>query len=689
MANQQDRVIDLDNFSEGFVANEDTTKAPFGSLRVMRNAQITDRGGISPRPGTLLLGTKNASTFSIKGFYTFKKSFESNEILVKNYDDEMEGYSNQHSSEGWFRIKSGLSQDKEYGYVHSLFNTSNENYLVGGNQYDKFFSYTGAITQLNGALVGGETSVTVDSTLIADIYETQTATANSATTLTVSSVTWAASQWINFYVHITSGASSGQIRKITANTSTQITFDTLGGAPGNCSFEIRRLAFPATGTLIYGGTTIAYTDIPTSTTFTVTSAHAAADNTIVTGAPLEYEANPRGNRFTNYLGRIIVGNVRSALSRDSAGNLQGHASGSAAFVSKLNNPLDFSFSATRVAGEGDLISTPYGGGNITDVVAQENTAYIFKRDYIEAIVYSQDTDDFAVREPLKPGAGSVGKTTRGSDDLYFFTAAKQFSSIGRVRTQDIRPQTQDIGFKISRWLDRADTSSVGRGIEVSGKIYIPLKLTTQSTNNDVILIYNRNTNSFEGFWDLPAFGLVEFAEQYYYAESSGANVYKMFHTRNADIEGTDEFGYSMQVQSHFFNLAPSKTYQQSIYGIVIEGYIRGGTTINYHLWKDFNESASVTFTFSSDENGYLDGEGSNIYLGDSPLGINNLYIDTTDVDIDGRRHFSARLYFPFQYGNFFSVGISSSGIDQDHETTRIGLMISEEPAINTNRVRSI
>ena len=687
---RQDQIIDLSDFSEGFYASADTTKAPFGSLRTMRNAQVTDRGGISPRPGTLLLGTKNTSAYAIKGLYTFKKSFEANEILVKNYDDEMEGYSKNHTAAGWFRIKSGFTQDKEFGYVHSLFNSSNENLLVGGNQYDKFFAYTGVIMQLNGALAGGETTITVDSTLRDDVYESQTATGSSATTLTVSTVTWAASQWINFYVYITSGIHSGKISKITANTSTQITFDTLGSDPGSCTFQIRRLLASAeTGTIIYNGTTIAYTDIPTATTISVASAHAAADDSIVTVVPTEYEANPRGNRFTNYLGRIIVGNVRSALHRDSGGTLQGHASGSAAFVSKLNNPLDYQFSATRVAGEGDMISTPYGGGNITDVVAQENTAYIFKRDYIEAIIYSQDSDDLAVREPLKPGAGSVGKTTRGNDDLYFFTASKQFSSIGRIRTQDIRPQTQDIGSKISRWLDRAETDTVGRGVEVSGKIYIPLKLTSDSAANDVILIYNRNTNSFEGFWDLPAFGLVEFNEKYYYGESTGANVYQLFHTRNADIEGSDEYGYSMQVASHFFNLTPSKAYQQSIYGMVIEGYIRGGTEVNYYLWKDFTETASITITYSADESGYLDGEGSNIYLGDNPLGINNLYVDTTDVDIDGRRHFSLRVYFPFIYGQFFSVGVSSSGIDQDHETTRIGLMISEEPAINTNRVKSI
>lgn len=686
---QKDSIIDISDFSKGFYAGVDTTKSPVGSLRIMRNAQITDRGGISPRPGTVLLGTKNESNYAIKGLYTFKKSFESNEILVKNYDDEMEAYSAQHTDQDWFRVKNGFTQDKEFGYVHSLYNTSNENLLVGGNQFDKFFAWTGAILRLNGALVGGETALTVDSTLLEDVYESKTATSSSATTLTVSTVTWAASQWIGFYVYITSGALAGQIRRITANTSTQITFDTLGSDPGSASFEIRRIAIPASGTVIYNGTTLAYSAVPTATTITVVSAHASANDVLVTVVPTEYEANPRGNRFTNYLGRLIIGAVRSALHRDSSGTLQGQASGSSAFVSKLNNPLDYQFSATRVAGEGDIISTPYGGGNITDVVAQENTAYIFKRDYIEAIVYSQDADDLAVREPLKPGAGSIGKTTRGNDDLYFFTDSKQFTSIGRVRSQDIRPQTQDIGNAISRWLEQADASNVGRGVEVAGKVYIPLKLSSESTYNDVVLIYNRNSNSFEGFWDLAAFGITEFDGSYYYGASQGANVYKMFHNKNVDIEGENEFGYSFEVATHYINLSASKANLQSLYGIYIEGYIRGGTTITYNAWKDFTDTPFLTFNFAATEEGLLDGNNSNIYLGDAPIGIQTLTTNFSDLDADGRRHFSARIYFPFQYGNYFSVGIASSGINQDHESSLIGLMLSETPSVNQNRIKLI
>ena len=71
----KDLFLDLEKFKLGYYALEDTTKAPFGSMRIMKNCQITDRGGIAPRPGTSILGTYASSDYTIKGFYNFRKSF--------------------------------------------------------------------------------------------------------------------------------------------------------------------------------------------------------------------------------------------------------------------------------------------------------------------------------------------------------------------------------------------------------------------------------------------------------------------------------------------------------------------------------------------------------------------------------------------------------------------------------------
>jgi len=75
---------------------------------------------------------------------------------------------------------------------------------------------------------GGTTNGT-DSRLVSpyvlDVsYDSGTATSGSATTLVESSRTWTTNQWVNYQVRITAGTGRGQVRVITANTGTQLTF---------------------------------------------------------------------------------------------------------------------------------------------------------------------------------------------------------------------------------------------------------------------------------------------------------------------------------------------------------------------------------------------------------------------------------------------------------------------------------
>lgn len=682
----RDIYLDYENFKLGLYALEDTTKAPFGTARKMKNMRVTDRGGIGPRQGTTLLGTANANGNPVRGLYNFRKSYDSDEFLLKAYDDELEVYSKNHSSADWWKLKDSFTANKEFGFVTSLVNEDNEDYCIFCNRYEPYQRWQGAVTLLNGALSGGETDLTVDSTLTDEVFESDTATSSSTTTLDVAGTPWAASQWVNFYVLITSGAQSGVISKITANTTSQITFDAITD-PGNATFEIRKLAFPATGTVIYNGTTIAYTGIATSTTIQVASAHAGSDNDPVALVPTEYAGLPRGNRFTNYLARIIVGNVRSAMARDSGGTLSGFSSAGSYFVSKLKNPFSFDFAATRVAGEGDIINTPYGGGDITDVQHQEDTAYVFKERYIEAVQYSQDSNDLAVRNPLKAQVGSVGPTIKGSDDIYFITADNKFTSIGRVAGKDVTPQTENIGFPIKRLLDQY-VFGTGRGIEDNDRVYIPAKSASTETHNDIVIVFNKVNNAFEGIWDISANYFERFNGSLYYGESNGANVFQMLTDSYADVEGTTRYPIAAKYASHFLNLASSKGLQQAMNSLYFEGYIKGNTTITFKAWKDFSNDAFLEFDFAGTETGLLDGKELSAALGSESLGLQPLG-GIGEEDEDGRRHFYFRVYFPFQYGNTFSVGFESSGADYDYEVTRVGLGLKEDVSTNTTRIKSI
>lgn len=687
--NMRELFLGLENLKEGLHALEDTTKAKLGAALKMRNCVVTDRGGIGPRPGTILLGTYDSTRTPTTGFFNFKKSFGNDEILMRSYGTVMYFLSKKYKTKGWTFLKGDFTNGAEFGFVPSLVNTENNDYVIFCNRYENYQRWSGALAQLTSSLVGGETTITVDSIITDDIYYSGTATSASATTIDVSTAPWAADQWKNFYVHITSGTHINKIRKITAVTTTQITFDTLTITPGTCTFEICQTKFPASGTIIYNGNSLAYSAIPEYNKFTVGSALASATSSdLVTIAPEEYSSNPRGNRLTNYLNRIIVGNVRSALARNTGGALQGYSSAGSYFVSKVNTPTDFSFAAARVAGEGDIVSTPYGGGDITDVTHQESDAYIFKKNYIESVSYSQDANDLAVRTPLKQNVGSIGKVIKGSDDVYFITEDKKLTSLGRVKTKDLLPSTENLGYPIKRFLEQCDFSTLGKGIEYNDKIYIPIKSSSSETYNNIFLVFNKKNKSFDGIWDLPGFGLETFDDGLYFSESNGTNVYKML-DGVTDIVGENRYPVSAEYQTHFFNLTAQKTGFQAINGVTFEGYIKGGTTITFNVFKDMATTPFFTFNFSADETGLLDGEESSAFLGGSPLAVGPFASTFSEPDADGRRHFQFQIYFPFQYGNFFSIGHSSSGADFDYEMTRFGLLMKEEFSPQNSKIKTL
>lgn len=677
--------IQQDNFKKGLQLLDDDSQADFGSARKMLNVLISDRGGITTRPGTELLGTHNTAGSKSTGFFVFKKTGGLTQYPIKGYNGLLEIY---HPTAGWATLKSGFESGEDFGFSYSLVNTDNEDYAYFCNRYQEFQRWLGAVTLLNGSLAGSETVITVDSTLKAAILESKTATSNGTTTLDVSSSPWAASQWVNFYVYITSGSLSGKVRKITANTSSQITFDTLGSAPGNCTFEIRQLAFPATGTLIYGGTTIAYTGIDTATTFTVVSAHAAADNTPVMLVPEVFAGAPRGNRMDSLLGRLVVGNVRSALSRDSGGTLQGSAQAGSIFVSKILNPTDYTFTATRVAGEGDIINMPYGGGDITDVKAQEEFAYVYKKNYIEAIRYSGDANDTALRTPLKPGVGSISRVIKGLNDHYFMTQDKQYTSIGRVLSKDSTPQIQNLGLPIKRLLDAYDHSDFN-GIEYRNRLISFHRSSDDADTNDVALVYNKQTKSFEGVWSIPARFADIYNDDVYYAESNGSNVWKMFSAFKYDKrDSTTYLPFTSEWQSNFFNALPIKSNIQGVNSVAIEGYIKGGTSFTFNLFKDFSNTSALTFTFGGTEDEFLMGDDLATFLGSNPLGLQPL--GTIDAPgSDGRRRFSFIVYFPYIYGQYFSTGVRSEGVAQDWELIRISLGLKESVSTRVTSTKTI
>jgi len=684
--------FDMEGFKGGLHLLEDDSFAPPGSARRMLNVLITDRGGISPRPGTEILGVRDTSGAPMNGFFVFKKAFGAKEVPIKISAGEMKAYE---ASAGWFEVKIGFTDLKEFGFISNLVNTDNADYTYFCNRYEPYQRWVGEISIIDGVLAGGETEIVVDSTIEPDIFEAEVMTGTPTTTvIDVASTPWVAYQWIIFYIHITSGAEIGQVRRITDNTSSQLTIDALSGAPAATdTFDIVQLKFNINEQpqFYYNGQAITVTAIDSNVGLTVGSAHAAPDGTPITQSPQEFVDAPRGNRIDSLLGRVVVGNVRSAMSRDAGGALQGSNSAGSVWVSQQNDPSDFTFDAARVAGQGDIISTPYGGGDITAVAVQEDVVYVYKKSYIEAISYSQDINDFAIREPLKIGAGSVGKVVKGTDDHYVFTLDKQLTSVGRLVGKDQTVQTENIGLPIKRLLDEYEFSDIA-GIEYRNRILFSCRSSIDESENNVTIVWNKTTRTFEGIWNLGAQSFDTYLDDLYFAAANESNVYRMFTDVNTDILGPSQtVPITAAWESNFFNLLPISANQQAIQSLNIEGYIGPNTEFQFDLYKDFSSSSALTFTFSSvdmtDEQ-FLMGDDLAAFLGQNPLGIDPL--GTIDAPgSDGRRRFSFLVYFPFIYGQYFSTAVQSEGEDQDWEIIRMSLGLRESISTKVSSIKSI
>lgn len=680
-------VFDLENFRQGFQAKQDTSKTKFGAARIMRNCQISDRGGIQPRPGTKAVGGNATEQSPVVGFYNFKKAFESDEIIMMAFNDKLQVLSKKFPEKGFKTLKNGFTPGKEFGFVNSLVNTTNTDYVVGCNRFDNYFGWDGVICEILEDVADTDTEITVDSVLTDEILWSEESSSSTTTTINIATARWAANQWNNLYVYV---PSTGDIRKITATTTNQITFGSISGLTGAVDFEIRKLKFAAeTGKVFYNNQELDFTALIKYNKITVSSPHVASSGDLLFSGVEEYPAAPKGNRFANYLSRIVVGRVRSAVAKDEGGTEQGYSTAGSYFFSRIKDPFDFTWDIPRLAGQADIVSTPLGGNDITDVTPFEDTIYIFKEDYIESLAFSADSQDLPQRTPLKDAVGSVGKTIKGTDDIYFFTPDKRFTSIGRAANKDLKPETFNIGDIIQSFLNKLDVSTIGRGIEFRDRFYIPLKSSSSEPHNDIVLIYNKLTKTFEGVWDIFMFGLMEWQDKLIYAESFENHVREIDPTISYDEIDGERFPISVEYATHFFNLTPSKANIQAINGLVVEGYVEEGASMNFEIWQDHNVDQSIfSANVEFDTEKYLDGININAALGSNPLGVGAISSNISQTPgPDGMRHFMIRFYFPHTYGNYFSVGHKTSSSLYKTEVIRYGLMIKDGQVVDTNRIK--
>ena len=669
----KDNFLIIKDFKHGWHQNLDASRIPLGGAQKSVNTILTDRGGISPRPGEVLLGDSDVTQTGIISMHSFKKTYGA-DILIKTFSDKIEYYNNV--SESWSLLNDGYQSGKVFGFKEHTTDSEALDWLYFGNGVDSYSRWGGYESKITSALVGGETTIPVVTTLLNDTFWEGTASSVTTTTITVPAGTWATDIWNDFYVHITSGAQDTYISKISATTATQITFPAIAGLSGTPTFEIRRVAVDDTGTLVYGTSKIAYTAIPTSVGFTVASADATAIDAGITQQPIEYPEDPRGNILETNVAQMYVAGVKSSKST--------------VYRSSLNDATDFTFASPRAADEGDVIFFPYDGHSITDMKKQEDRIYVFKRDSIEALTYTQDAADIAQIDPVIQGVnvGTEAKVWRQDNDIAYVTPDKKITTIGRVLDKDFKPQIEDIGINIRRALEGYEFNDV-YGEEYNKRAFVCVKSDDTVTENDIMLVNNKQNRSWEGYWQIAASAIVSHNSKLYYGASYSPDVFEMLTGINK-IRGEDTFPVEMTWRSGFINKKGSGFYLNEVSSIAVEGYITSGSTIEVNLYKDFATTPFQELRIVGTETQYQDGVPTFSLLGGDPKGLEPLGASSIigDVEPDGRRHFIIFLDFQITPLEYIAVEVGSSGKNQNFEVDAIGINATDTAFENQERIKN-
>ena len=697
----KDIISEFGDFRNGLYVSLDSTKAPLGSARLMKNARITDRGGISKRPGIELLGDFNTSDEPCVGFGVFVKTDVVQEIPIKAYDGKLEYYSPSTSS--WEFLNDGYTDGQDFGFIKSFtMNNIVDKYYIG-NAYEDDQYWTGVCTSLTADLAAIDTEAEVTSVFRDDIYISDTSIASAATTIQATTDNaMVDNQWINFYVYIKSGVHEGKIRKITGTTGATrtITFDTLGTNPGLCDYEIRYTDFLTSGTIVIGGTEVVYSAIPEYNKFTITAGATASSGDAVTSSIVTIPGNPKGNRMVAHKGRRYLGGVRSGMSRDSAGTYGGATALSSTFVSKVVNGLfltndydSFEFGNPRVAGEGDIVPMEFGGAGMIDVIVFNDSVYTIKPTAIVGLSYSEDTDDRVIRKTISDSYGAITRVIQGQDDVYFITTDKQLTSLGIVENKGSDKElATNIGLNVKRFLQDKSYDKKARGEFFENRLYMPYKEEESDVATNGVLIYNQD-GRFEGNWSLNVNSMRIYDGDLYATSSTSANCYKL-ETGLNDIIGEDgdndkAYPVSFEWISNWHNLTSSNFNLQEVSMFACEGYIKLNTQLDFSLYKDFSDIPFKEFSFLGTDP-QVDNDLSGAFLGAFPLGSEPLGAISSEETEDGMHHFMFMIYFEPQQAEDVSWGFTNSGLDENFQIIRAGMSLSESTCADFgNRILNI
>jgi hypothetical protein len=669
-----DKFVPLVNIEAGWQDRQFSPNAD--GFSVMENAILTERGGVAVRPGTELFGVADTTNGPVYSMHTAKLKNGTN-IQLRSSDTVLEFYNPLTSA--WETLKTGFTTSLVFGFQdHSrgkiAGSIDNNSYTYFCNAVEPYQRWRNeAYDATTAVLAGGEAYIPVNTIFTTTVFYSGTASATTTTTLSIASAEWFANQWnTSFYVYITSGAAAGETRVISATTTTQISFSSIGTLAGTPTFEIRMVKFPASGSVIVGGTIVAYTAFTSATRLTVASAPAKASGTSVALVPEEIKSAPRGNILaTLFTQMFLSGNKRFPTTL---------------YRAKIDDATDFTFSATRVAGEGDVIDIPDAAPKINDVSVFEDKIIVGSESYVESVVFTQDANDLPNRTPLLRSslAGPSGRASRIGDDFLFTNKNGDITTFSRLVNKDVRASTQNVAWDIDRAIRNYDLSD-SRAFTSKNYTFVATKESEDSLTNDSVLVRDNTRGRWVGKWNLPAQCFTEYNNEVYFGSSASREVYKMMTATTVQTKGTDLIGYTFRAATQWINKTSDKSHSEQFDTLKVGGFVKLNTPITFRLYYDFSLTASKEFTWDPQDNptcilGLTEPQVLGVtYLGSTPLGVEG----SEDIFGDfGEVPFLTYIKIDPKAHNYVKLEIETDGENQYVEVTELAANITELPNLN-------
>lgn len=400
-------------------------------------------------------------------------------------------------------------------------------------------------------------------------------------------------------------------------------------------------------------------------------------------SPTAYAANPKGNilHITDNARMIVAGVPTSPA---------------AIYVSKTNDPTDFTFSTPRVATDGAIINV---GKTITGIAQLADKIYWLTRKLIgwlrftQIAGYSGGSDLIEIRPEAETddiGSTNQQAVLKWDNKVLFVAYNNMIKDLGSL-VQHATYQIEYIGDRIKPELeDTVMTSACG--IVYKNKAYIACKKNSNSTYNDRLFIYDLIAQQWESPVNLNINCFLVANGNLYYGHSINPEVYQL------EVENLHSDSYNDGTNSNLYPIhCVAKSWRENfelpadlkcLYDIYIEGTIKKGTTITFKIYK--NEDG-----ISGTSQGTIDSNDTDIIF--SPT-INNVFslhkFSTqklaTNFNSSGNDYF--RLYLTPDIGtDFYNLQweFSSNADGADWSVAKIGFKVAKRNYTNPNLFQSL